>query len=182
MGDHVSLSIVEGKRAFAKSIRYSSDDMEWNVAISASSDRIGYLNLVGVDDVNALGYHVYVTVDGNTTEMKDGEPLKVYLKETAKMATVRVTPEVRIMVENSLKGLRMARLGGKLQVTFDATGLAGKSARVDLLDMKGHVMSTVSAKTVEGSNALLLDAPQTGLYMLRVRAGSQQQAAKVVVK
>ena len=48
--------------------------------------------------------------------------------------------------------------------------------------MKGHVMATVAAKTVEGSNALVLDAPKSGLYMLRVRAGSQQQATKVMVK
>jgi hypothetical protein len=81
-----------------------------------------------------------------------------------------------------LKGLRMARLGNRLQVTFDAMGLAGTNARVDILDMKGHVISTVTAKTLEGANALVLDAPQTGLYMLRVRAGSQQQAAKIVVQ
>jgi hypothetical protein len=37
-------------------------------------------------------------------------------------------------------------------------------------------------KTLDGSNALVLDAPQSGLYMLRVRAGSQQQAAKIVVQ
>ncbi len=182
MGDHVNLSIVEGKRAFAKSIKPHSDDMEWTVSLSASTGRIGYLSLVGIEGVKAYGYRVYVTVDGNTTEMQEGTPLKVYLKESAKTATVRVVPATRVVAESSLKGLRMARLGGKLQVSFDATGLAGTNARVDLLDMKGHVMATVAAKTVEGSNALVLDAPKSGLYMLRVRAGSQQQATKVMVK
>ena len=77
----------------------------------------------------------------------------------------------------------MARLGNQLRVSFEASeGLAGTNARVDILDMKGHVMSTVTAKTLDGSNALVLDAPQTGLYMLRVRAGSEQQAKKIVVK
>ncbi len=182
MGDHVNLSIVEGKRALAKSIKSVSDEMEWTVALSASSDRAGYLTLVGIDAVKAYGYHVYVTVDGNTTEMKDGVPLKVLLKSNAKTATVRVAPAAKMVAQNSLKGLRSARLGGKLQVSFEATGLAGTNARVDLLDMKGHVMSTVNAKTLEGTNALVLDAPKSGLYMLRVRAGSQQQAAKVMVK
>ncbi len=182
MGDHVQLSIIEGKRAFAKSIKPFSDDMEWTVSISASTNRIGYLSLVGIDGVKAYGYRVYVTVDGNTTEMQEGVPLKVYLKESAKTATVRVAPANRVVAESSLKGLRMARLGGKLQVSFDATGLAGKSARVDILDMKGHVMATANARAVEGTNALLLDAPKSGLYMLRVRAGSQQQATKIMVK
>lgn len=183
MGDHVNLSILEGKRALAKSIKTSSDEMEWTVALSAASDRVGYLTLVGIDGVNAYGYHVYVTVDGNTTEMKDGVPLKVYLKSSAKTATVRVATAAKAVVQNTLRGLRSARLGNKLQVSFDASeGLAGTNARVDLMDMKGHVMSTVSAKTVAGSNALVLDAPKSGLYMLRVRAGSAQQAGKVLVK
>ena len=182
MGDHVNLSIVEGKRALAKSIKSASDEMEWTVALSASNDRVGYLTLVGIDDVNAFGYRVFVTVDGNTTEMKDGVPLQVLLKSNAKTATVRVAPAAKVVAQNSLKGLRSARLGGKLKVSFEATGLAGTNARVDLLDMKGHVMSTVNAKTLEGTNALVLDAPKSGLYMLRVRAGSQQQAAKIVVR
>ena len=182
MGDHVNLSIVEGKRALAKSIKSASDEMEWTVALSASNDRVGYLTFVGIDDVNAFGYRVFVTVDGNTTEMKDGVPLQVLLKSNAKTATVRVAPAAKVVAQNSLKGLRSARLGGKLKVSFEATGLAGTNARVDLLDMKGHVMSTVNAKTLEGTNALVLDAPKSGLYMLRVRAGSLQQAAKVMVK
>ncbi len=182
MGNHVNLSIVEGKRALAKSIKSASDEMEWTVALSASNDRVGYLTLVGIDDVNAFGYRVFVTVDGNTTEMKDGVPLQVLLKSNAKTATVRVAPAAKVVAQNSLKGLRSARFGGKLKVSFEATGLAGTNARVDLLDMKGHVMSTVNAKTLEGTNALVLDAPKSGLYMLRVRAGSQQQAAKVMVK
>ncbi|MDY6264735.1 MAG: T9SS type A sorting domain-containing protein [Fibrobacter sp.] len=182
MGDHVNLSIVEGKRALAKSIKSASDEMEWTVALSASNDRVGYLTLVGIDDVNAFGYRVFVTVDGNTTEMKDGVPLQVLLKSNAKTATVRVAPAAKVVAQNSLKGLRSARLGGKLKVSFETTGLAGTNARVDLLDMKGHVMSTVNAKTLEGTNALVLDAPKSGLYMLRVRAGSQQQAAKIVVR
>ncbi len=182
MGDHVNLSIVEGKRALAKSIKEASDEMEWTVALSASNDRVGYLTIDGIDGVKAYGYRVFVTVDGNTTEMQEGMPLKVYLKSTAKTATVRVAPAARTVAKNMLKGLRTARLGNRLQVTFDATGLAGTNARVDILDMKGHVISTVTAKTLEGANALVLDAPQTGLYMLRVRAGSQQQAAKIMVQ
>jgi hypothetical protein len=182
IGDHVNLTIVEGKRALAKSIKAASDEMEWKVALSASSDRVGYLSFAGIDGVNAFGYRVFVTVDGNTTEMHEGESLKVYLKSSAKMATVRVAPAAKMIAKNTIKGLRTARLGNRLQVTFDASGLAGTNARVDILDMKGHVMSTVSVKTLDGSNALVLDAPQSGLYMLRVRAGSQQQAVKILVR
>ena len=182
MGDHVTLSIVEGNRVLAKSIRAQSDELEWELALSATSERVGYLTLVGIDGINAFGNHVYVTVDGVTTEMQENVPLKVYLKEDRKMATVRVASALRVLAGNALKSLHVARLGNKLQVSFNATGLAGTNARLDVVDLKGHVMATVSANTVDGLNALMLDAPKSGLYMLRVRAGSQQQVMKILVK
>ena len=183
MGDHVNLSIVDGKRALAKSIKESDDEMEWTIALSASSNRVGYLSFAGIEGVNGFGYRVFVTIDGNTTEMQEGVPLTVFLKSTAQTATVRVAPTAKMLVQNTLKGLRMARLGNQLRVSFEASeGLAGTKARVDLMDMKGHVISTVNATAVSGTNALVLDTPQSGLYMLRVRAGSEQQATKVVVK
>ena len=184
IGDHVKLSIVEGKNSLAKSVKAPVDEMEWTISLSASTDRSGSLTLAGIDGVKAYGYHVYVTVDGNTTEMQEGVPLNVMLKSSATTATVRVAPSARVVATSVLKGLRAARLGGnRLQVSFDASeGLAGTNASVDLMDMRGHVVSSVSAQAVIGKNALVLDAPKAGLYVVRVRAGTQQQSAKVVVK
>lgn len=184
IGDHVKLSIVDGKNSLAKSVKAPADEMEWTISLSASTDRSGSLTLAGIDGVKAYGYHVYVTVDGNTTEMQEGVPLNVMLKSSATTATVRVAPSARVVAASVLKGLRAARLGGnRLQVSFDASeGLAGTNASVDLMDMRGHVVSSVSAQTVIGKNALVLDAPKAGLYVIRVRAGTQQQSAKIAVK
>ena len=183
VGDHVRFAIVDGRRSLAKSFKEPSEDLEWTVSLSATSDRVGYLTFAGIDGIRAYGYHVYVTVDGNTTEMEEGVPLKVLLKSSETQATVRVAPAAPVVAKSVLKGLRSARLGSRLQVSFDASeGLAGTNALVDLIDVRGHVVSTVSARTVAGKNALVLDAPKAGLYVLRVRAGSQWQIAKVVVK
>ena len=183
MGDHVNFAILDNKKTLAKSIKESSDEMEWTVALSASSDRVGYLKLAGIEGVKAFGYRVYVTVDGNTTEMQENVPLTVYLKSSVKTATVRVAPTARTVVTKKIDGLRTTRLGNRLQVSFNVSeGLAGEKTRVDLMDMKGHVVSTVSAQALNGSNALMLDLPKSGLYMIRVRAGSQQQATKIAVK
>ena len=183
MGDHVNFAILDNKKTLAKSIKESSDEMEWTVALSASSDRVGYLKLAGIEGVKAFGYRVYVTVDGNTTEMQENVPLTVYLKSSVKTATVRVAPTARTVVTKKIDGLRTTRLGNRLQVSFNVSeGLAGEKTRVDLMDMKGHIVSTVSAQALNGSNALMLDLPKSGLYMIRVRAGSQQQATKIAVK
>ena len=183
MGDHVNLSIVEGGRLLAKSIRAPESEMEWTVALSATSDRIGYLSLDGVEGVRALGYHVYVTVDGATTEVLEGAPLRVYLKSSSTQATVRVALAPRAVAKNSIANLHTLRVGNRLQVNFDASeGLAGTAARVDLLDMKGRVVVSSSVPGIRGSNSVLLDAPKTGLYMLRVRAGSVSQVGKVWVR
>jgi len=185
MGDHVNLSILDGKRALAKSIKAPSENMEWTVALSASSDRDGFLEIEGIEGVNALGYQVYVTVDGNTTKMQEGSPLKVRLKSSSKTATVQVTKGTPVVAAKNalIKGLRSARLGNKLHVSFDASeSLAGTNARVELLDVKGVVKARVSAKALYGTNALVLDAPQAGFYLLRVRAGSTQKISKIFVK
>ena len=184
MGDHVNLSIVDGKRALAKSIKAPEEDMEWTISLAASSVRKGYLTIDGIADVKSLGYRVLVTVDGETTEMQEGKSLPVLLKSSSKTATVRVTKDAPVVAKNALiKGLRSARLGNKLHVTFDAPeSLAGSNARVELLDVKGGVKSSVSAKAIFGTNALELDAPQAGLYLLRVRAGSARQISRVLVK
>jgi hypothetical protein len=183
VGDHVNFAIVEGKNSLAKSVKAPADETEWTVSLSASTDREGFLTISGIDGVKAYGYHVYVTIDGKTTEMEENVPLNVLLKSSATTATIRVAPSARVVAKSVLKGLRSARLGNHLQVTFDASeGLAGTNAYVDLMDMRGHTISTVSARTVAGKNALVLDAPKAGLYVVRVRAGTQQQSAKIVVK
>jgi len=185
MGDHVNLSIVEGSRGLAKSFKKAAagNAYEWTMELSASTRRSGYLSVAGADELRAHGLKVYVTVDGETTELNDGKNVQVALSKSSKVATIRVAEGAVKAVAYRIEGLKAVQSSGKLQVSFAATeGLAGSSARVDLMDMKGHVLRSVSAKTLAGENQMALDLPKSGLYMLRVRAGSQVSAGKVMVK
>lgn len=183
MGDHVNLSIVEGKRALAKSIKAASDETEWMINLSASGSREGFLSFAGIDGVKSFGYHVFVTVDGETTEMYEGKPLPVSLNSSKKVATVRVARSARVLAKNVIKGLRSTTVGNQLHVSFDASeGLAGERTKVELLDVKGKVVATVSAKTLSGTNAVTMKQPKMGVYVLRVRVGSQQQTQRIMVK
>lgn len=183
MGDHVNLSIVEGKRTLAKSIRSASDETEWTLELSASDAREGYLTLEGIDGVKSLGYHVYVTIDGVTTEMQEGKKLQVSLNSSSKKATVRVARSARVMAKNVIKGLRSSQVGNQLHVSFDAPeSLAGERTKVELLDVKGKLWATESAKAVFGTNAVSMNLPKQGVYILRVRVGSQQQSQRILVK
>ena len=183
MGDHVNLSIVEGKRALAKSIKSASDEKEWTINLSASGSREGFLSFAGIDGVKSFGYHVFVTVDGETTEMHEGKPLPVSLNSDKKSATVRVARSARVLAKNVIKGLRSTTVGNQLHVSFDASeGLAGERTKVELLDVKGKVVATVSARTLSGTNAVTMKQPKMGVYVLRVRVGSQQQTQRIMVK
>lgn len=183
MGDHVNLSIVEGKRSLAKSIKSASDETEWTLELSASDAREGYLTLEGIDGVKSLGYHVYVTIDGVTTEMQEGKKLQVSLNSSSKKATVRVARSARVMAKNVIKGLRSSQVGNQLHVSFDAPeSLAGERTKVELLDVKGKLWATESAKAVFGTNAVSMNLPKQGVYILRVRVGSQQQSQRILVK
>ena len=183
MGDHVKLSVLDGNRMLAKSVKAPADEYEWKIALNASSERYGELRLEGISDLNAYGLKVFVTVDGKTTEMHDGVPLRVLLRSNATVATVRVGTASKVAVMASLNSLRALQSGHSLNVSFDASeGLAGSRSIVEIVNMQGKVVARKSAGTVSGVNAFVFDTPKPGLYMLRVRAGNQMQAARILVK
>lgn len=188
MGDVVTLAVKDGKKFLAKSIKAApassrdSADLEWDVVLSASSDRKGMLYFDGLDGIAAFGYHLYVTVDGRTSELMDGDTLRVALKAAGTTAKVRVTKE-KLYLVTAVNGLRMAQAGNKLNVGFTATeNLAGARMVVDVLGMDGKVVSSYAARAAAGTNTVTLDAPKSGLYMLRVRVASQQANRKILVK
>lgn len=183
MGDHVNLSIVDGKTFLAKSVRVGKPEMEWTLELGASSNRTGYLSFDGLNGLREYGLKVFVTVDGKTTEMREGEPLKVGLAKAGKRATVRVAESAPVVLAYELGGVRVLQAGRGLQVSFDASnGLAGKTARVDLVDLKGHVVSAATGKALVGANTVAVEAPLSGLYVVRVRLGGKQSTAKVLVR
>ena len=183
MGDHVNLSIVEGGKFLAKSVKPAKSEMEWTVELSASSNRAGFMSVEGVDALRAFGLKVFVTVGGKTTEMREGEPLKVNLAKSAKTATVRVAEAAKIDLVYSLEGLRALQSAQGLKVSFYAgNGLSGAGVRVDVLDLSGRIVASANGKALVGENTLMLDMPKAGLYMLRVRAGGKQASGKVAIR
>lgn len=183
MGDFVNLSVVEGKKALLKSIKSAEDDRhEWKLALSATTDRVGYLKFEGVKALNEMGLKVYVTIDGKTTEMGAGDSLKVLLKAAGSTATVRVTSSAVTTVASKIENLRFVRVPGALQVGFDVpSDLAGAGYRVQLVSVNGKVAATYSAKSTAGHNTLALTAPKPGLYLLRVTLGRHHAVRKVAI-
>lgn len=185
MGDHVNLSILDGGKRLMKSVKAAGEgaSYEWNIDLTATSPRTGYLSFAGIDGLESRGLSVYVTVDGNTTRVREGEPLKVALSSEAKVATVFVGSAPKVALVKTLAGLKAVQAGATLQVDFDAgAGLAGSAVRVDVLDLKGNVVRSVASSALAGVNRVTLDAPKPGIYMLRVRAGSQMKAGRILVK
>lgn len=183
MGDYVNLSVVEGKKALLKSIKSADDgDYEWNLALSATTDRVGYLKFEGVKALNEIGLRVYVTVDGKTTELGAGDSLRVMLKAAGSTATVRVSASEIQTVASKLENLRFQRVPGALQVGFDVSSdLAGASYRVQLVGINGKIAATYRGKSTAGHNTLALTAPKPGLYLLRVTLGGHHAVRKVAV-
>ena len=183
MGDYVNLSVMDGKKALAKSIKRADEGgYEWNLALDASTDRVGFLKFEGVESLNEIGLRVYVTVDGKTTEMRAGDSLKVLLKAAGSTATVRVSASEIRTVASKLENLRFERVPGALQVGFDVTeDLAGSPYKVQLVDLNGKVAATYSAKALAGHNMLSLTAPKSGLYLLRVTVGGHHAVRKIAI-
>ena len=186
MGDLVNLSVVSGKKALAKSVVASSGDenanYSWQLSLSATTDRVGYLKFEGLSEFAGLGYRVYVTYEGETREVTAGDSLRVLLKAKGAEATVQVTPSAVKILASKLENLHFERVPGALQVGFDvAEDLAGTPYKVQLVGLNGQVAATYSAKSTVGHNTLALTAPKPGLYLLRVTLGGHHAVRKVMI-
>ena len=185
MGDLVNLTILDAGRRLMKSVKASSADAvyEWHAELSASSDRMGYVVVSGADALLSYGLHVYMTVDGKTVEVHDGDKVPVNLSSKASVAEIRVAPSAKKVVAYTLQGLRVTSQSNALQVSFEASnGLNGAKSRVDVVDLRGSVVATANFKAVEGTNMLSLDIPRRGLYAVRVAVGKQVAVQKVLLK
>jgi len=184
MGDHVNLSIVEDGEYLAKSVKASADEYSWDMEVSAFSDRDGYLTFAGVDALAKSGMHMYVTVDGKTTEVAGDGKVKVALTKSAKQVNVRVAqgPAVKA-VSSAVSGLRTRQVANLMNVGFEVSAdLNGAKARVALIGVDGKAVVSKSLTVGSGNNTVSLDAPKSGLYYVRVQVASQVAAGKVIVK
>ena len=184
MGDRVNLTILDGGKRLAKSVKAAGEGAtyEWTVELSATSGRKGYLEFAGIDGLLDKGLHAFLTIDGKTQEIHAGEKIAVDLSTTTKTATVRVAPTAKKAVVSELRGLRAFWAGNALQVEFDAAGMAGAKARVDVFDTKGGIVASNSLRAVDGVNMLSLEIPRRGLYAVRVAVAGQVSVRKVLVR
>lgn len=184
MGDHVALSIIDGKSRLAKSFKATADEYSWELDASATSDRDGFLSFEGMESVKSAGLRLFVTANGKTTEVTGSEKVRVMLKESSSKVTVRVAKgEVKAVASSNLGAFRAVQVAENLNVGFVAPeNLAGANARIDLVSVNGKVDKTVKFKALAGANSVNLDAPKSGLYFVRVQVGSQKAASKVMVK
>ena len=183
MGNHVRLAVLDGSRILAKSVKAPADEHEWTIALNASSERFGELSFKGVSDLNAYGLGVFVTIDGRTVEMREETPLRVALKSSVTQAVVRVASSAKVVAGAQIDALRALQSGNSLNVAFNVTEeLDGHRTVVDLVNMDGRVISTRSLLAISGENRVALEVPKSGIYMLRVRAGSQIKAGRILVK
>lgn len=186
MGERVTLAIREnaqGKK-LAKSIKPVADSYEWILDVSANRARDGRISFDGVDQLNELGYSLFVVTDGRARELKAGETLPVALAKTSEKVTVRVAKSGgAVVASNSLKGFATSQNGAVLQASFlSPEALAGAAASYTLVDVKGTKIASGSFTAKAGQNVLNLKAPKSGLYFMQVKIASQKMNAKVFVK
>jgi hypothetical protein len=185
MGDRVNLSIVEGKKRLAKSVKKNADDLEWDLEVSATTSRDGKLSFEGLESVWEKGMRVYATVDNETVEVVKDSPVDVKLSSNAKNVSVRVTNSAVVanVAKNLLKGLRVNQAPNVLNVGFDAASkLAGANVKVSVVGIDGRVVATNRAVAREGSNAVSMKKPKQGVYFVKVKVGSLSAVTRVMVR
>ncbi len=185
MGDHVNLSIVDGKQRLAKSVKKNSEDLEWNLEASATSSRKGHLSFIGLESVWAKGMHVYATVNDETVEVVNDRPLDVQLAPKSKKVTVRVTKNVVpfSVSKKMLKNLHVNQVQNALNVGFDAaTNLAGADVKVSIVELDGRIAATSKSIAKEGSNTILVKKPKSGVYFVHLKVGNHSSIIRTMVR
>ena len=185
MGDRVNLSIVEGKKRLAKSVKQNADDLEWNLEASATTMRDGHLSFEGLESVWAKGLRVYATVDNETVEVVKDRPVDLKLSSKAKNISVRVTKSAVVsgVSKNLLKGLRVNQTPNVLNVGFDAAAkLAGAKVKISVVGIDGRIAVTGKSTANAGTNAISMKKPKQGVYFVKVKAGSQSAVTRVMVR
>ena len=185
MGDRVNLSIVEGKKRLAKSVKQNADDLEWNLEASATTMRDGHLSFEGLESVWAKGLRVYATVDNETVEVVKDRPVDLKLSSKAKNVSVRVSKSAVVagVTKNLLKGLRVNQTPNVLNVGFDAAAkLAGAKVKISVVGIDGRIAVTGKSTADAGTNAISMKKPKQGVYFVKVKAGSQSAITRIVVR
>lgn len=185
MGDRVNLSIMDGKKRLVKSVKPNADDLEWDLEVSATTTREGYLSFEGLEGVWAKGLHVYATVDNETVEVVKDRPLDVKLSSKAKNVSVRVTKSavVAAATKSLLKGLRVNQTPNVLNVGFDAAAkLAGAKVKISVVGIDGRIVATGNAVANAGTNAIAMKKPKQGVYFVKVKVGSLSAVTRIMVR
>lgn len=183
MGNHVNLSILDGRKRLAKSMKRASEDgYTWNLEVSATSNRRGFLSFDGLGRLSSLGYRLFVTVDDRLVEMFEGEELPVALKSLAKSIKVQVVKS-EAQLATSVSGLKMVQQGGMMNVFFNVpSDLSGRTFVAEIADLDGKKLSSSSGKASSGRNEVSMTIPKSGLYFVRIRVANQQTAGKFLAK
>ena len=184
MGDRVNLSIVDGKKRLAKSVKQNSNDLEWNLEASATTSRDGQLSFIGVESVKAKGLRVYATVGNETFEVVNDSPVQVKLSPSAKNVSVRVTKSAVAtqVAKNLISGFRVNQMQNALNIGFDAVSkLAGAKVKINVVGIDGRIVATSGAVAKEGSNVILMKKPKQGVYFVHLKVGTQTATNRILV-
>lgn len=186
MGNRVTLSIREqGDKGakLAKSIKAIADEYEWTLDMSASTARDGKLTFEGIAELQKAGIKLFVTADGKTVELRDGEAFPVALAKSARQVNVRVASSNAVVAATRLDSFRALVADDFLLVNFDVPeNLAGANAAYAIVGVDGKKVSSGSFKAAAGVNRFTAKAPKSGIYFVRIRVGSKQLSGKVLVK
>ncbi|MCQ2105266.1 MAG: InlB B-repeat-containing protein [Fibrobacter sp.] len=183
MGEYVRMTIADGKKKLAKSVKNVADEYEWTLNVGANSSRDGKIAFAGVSELNKLGYRLLVTSDGKTAELGEGETFPVALAKISKKVNIRVVKTGAVASSRQIRGLSMAQASGKLLMQVDvSTALAGAASRYVLVDAKGKTVANGRFTALAGSNSVALKAPVSGQYFMQVQVGSQTLTRRFSVK
>ncbi len=177
----LTLSIVGEHGALAKSIRRASNQLKWELSMSAEHADKAKLYLEGFENLQKLGYRAFLIQNDNIQEYKTNEGLSVHLTQVAQKAELHISKTIPTIAFSGIQNLQYSIADNHLNVQFEVSEKsAGKYAEINIVDIRGQTHSYTTLLTVSGINKTALSIPSnTGVLFLNLSVGNNMKRLRV---
>lgn len=176
----VNLSIENGNRILAKSIKRDITEASWNLGMNAATQQKGSIAVEGLDKLSEAGLYASLVMDNKVYPLTAGESIPVDLSTVTKTATLKISENPAVQLALGISALHFKANGNQLMVNFNLNESKSKYADIRLLDARGNVVSSAKELATAGGHSVSLQKPTaTGIYVLRIVVGNEGKQIKI---
>jgi hypothetical protein len=180
-------SITTGVKYAINGQPFPEISAEYPVAVNVTTDSVKSISVMHVQGLDNYNVTLKDNVTGMTTNLKTVSIIP--FTATAGTYTDRFILKISNIlsgledISNPEKDFRIYPYGGVLNIIPLSDEWAGKSGSINVLDLAGRVVETISRTDFEKNSIRQIQSPSAkGIYLVEIRSGNLRHTGKVVIR